>query len=88
MKLHANARTCPNSRRLLVERIEAGWSLAEAAAAAGVSDPPPAKWRARWRAAGARSVLGSQAGSSPHPRVASRGDRCAATVADDCGGDR
>ena len=29
MKLHGNARTCPNSRRLLVERvIEEGWSVA------------------------------------------------------------
>ena len=35
MKLHANARTCPNSRRLIVDRVEAGWSLAEAAEAAG-----------------------------------------------------
>ena len=32
MKLHANARTCPNSRRLMVRRIEeADWSLTEAA---------------------------------------------------------
>ena len=57
MKLHANARTCPNSRRLLVERIEAGWSLAEAAAAAGVSDRTAAKWRARWRAEGVVGLL-------------------------------
>jgi hypothetical protein len=28
MKLHANARTCPNSRKLLVKRIEEeNWSL-------------------------------------------------------------
>jgi hypothetical protein len=28
MRLHANARTCPNSRKLLVQRIEEeGWSL-------------------------------------------------------------
>ena len=33
MKLHANARTCPNSRRLLVERVlDGGWSVREAAA--------------------------------------------------------
>jgi hypothetical protein len=32
MRIHANARTCPNSRRLLVERIEEeGWSLRTAA---------------------------------------------------------
>jgi transposase InsO family protein len=52
MKLHANARTCPNSRRLIVDRVEAGWSLAEAAEAAGVSERTAAKWLARWRAEG------------------------------------
>jgi transposase InsO family protein len=53
MKLHANARTCPNSRRLLVTRIEEeGWSLTEAAAAAGVSERSARKWLARWRAEG------------------------------------
>ncbi len=33
MKLHGNARTCPKSRRLLVERLEGEWSLTEAAEA-------------------------------------------------------
>jgi transposase InsO family protein len=53
MKLHANARTCPNSRRLLVERIEAeGWSLRAAAEAAGLSERSARKWLARWRSEG------------------------------------
>jgi transposase InsO family protein len=53
MKLHANARTCPNSRRLLVARIEdEEWSLGSAAEAAGVSERTAAKWLARWRAEG------------------------------------
>jgi len=52
MKLHANARTCPKSRRLLVDRIEGGWSLTLAAEAAGVSERTAAKWLARWRAEG------------------------------------
>jgi transposase InsO family protein len=52
MKLHANARTCPKSRRLLVERLEGGWSLRSAAEAAGVSERTAAKWRARWRSEG------------------------------------
>ena len=38
MRLHANARTCPRSRRLLVDRVESGWSFAAVAAAAGVSE--------------------------------------------------
>ncbi len=38
MKIHANARTCPKSRRLLVSRVEdEGWTLMEAAEAAGIS---------------------------------------------------
>ena len=57
MKLHANARTCPNSRRLLVERVGAGWSLAEAAAAAGVSERTAAKWLARWRSEGEAGLV-------------------------------
>jgi transposase InsO family protein len=53
MKIHANARTCPNSRRLLARRIEEeGWSLMAAAEAAGVSERTAAKWLGRWRAEG------------------------------------
>jgi len=57
MKLHANARTCPNSRRLLVDRIEGGWSLTAAAEAAAVSERTAAKWLARWRAEGAPGLF-------------------------------
>jgi transposase InsO family protein len=58
MKLHGNARTCPNSRRLLVDRLLVeGWSLAEAAAAAGVSDRTARKWVARFRAEGMAGLL-------------------------------
>ena len=58
MKLHANARTCPNSRRLMVERVVGeGWSLAAAAEAAGVSERTVAKWLARWRVDGALGLL-------------------------------
>jgi transposase InsO family protein len=58
MKLHANARTCPKSRRLLVERLEEGaWSLRSAAEAAGVSERTAAKWLGRWRAEGESGLL-------------------------------
>ena len=58
MRLHANARTCPNSRRLMVRRVEEeGWSLATAAEAAGVSERTAAKWGARWRAEGEAGLL-------------------------------
>jgi transposase InsO family protein len=57
MKLHGNARTCPKSRRLLVDRLEGDWSLTEAAEAAGVSERTAAKWLARWRAEGEEGLL-------------------------------
>jgi transposase InsO family protein len=45
MKLHGNARTCPNSRALIAARvIDDGWSLRSAAEAAGVSEPTARKW--------------------------------------------
>ncbi|HEX6459586.1 MAG TPA: IS481 family transposase [Thermoleophilaceae bacterium] len=65
MKLHGNARTCPNSRRLLVERIESkAWSLATAAAAAGVSERTAWRWLKRWRQEGERGLLDRS--SRPH----------------------
>jgi transposase InsO family protein len=58
MKLHRNARTCPNSRRLLVARItEQGWSVAAAAKAAGVSERTVYRWLARWRQGGADGLV-------------------------------
>jgi transposase InsO family protein len=58
MKLHGNARTCPKSRRLLVERVLArGWSLMEAAEAAGVSERTASKWVARFKAEGEPGLL-------------------------------
>jgi transposase InsO family protein len=53
MKLHGKARTCPHSRLLLCQRVLVeGWSLAQAAEAAGVSERTAAKWVARYRAEG------------------------------------
>ena len=58
MRIHANARTCPNSRKLLVERIEEeGWSLRAAAEAAGISERSARKWLSRWRAEGEGGLL-------------------------------
>jgi transposase InsO family protein len=51
MKLHRNARTCPNSRAVIARRVlEEGWSPRSAAEAAGVSEPTARKWVARARA--------------------------------------
>ena len=58
MKLHANARSCPKSRRLIVKRIEEeSWSLTAAAEAAGVSERTAAKWLVRWRTEGEAGLL-------------------------------
>src|SRR5436309_11810475 len=51
MKLHRNARTCPNSRAVIARRVlEEGWSLTRAAEAAGVSEATARKWVRRARA--------------------------------------
>lgn len=74
MRLHANARTCPNSRRLLVDRVEAGWSVMEAAEAAGITDRTARRWLARWRAEGETGLLdrSSAPRSIPHKTPANR----------------
>jgi transposase InsO family protein len=58
LRLHANARTCPHSRRLAVARVEVeGWTLTAAAEAAGVSVRTISKWRRRWRLEGEAGLL-------------------------------
>src|SRR5579875_360731 len=58
MKLHRNAKLSVKGRELLVERVEqAGWSLTQAAEAAGVSDRTARKWLARHRADGLEGLL-------------------------------
>src|SRR5690348_12871915 len=65
MKLHRNARTCPNSRRLLVERVlQEGWSVTAAAAAAGVSERTVWRWLERFRDEGECGLLDRS--SRPH----------------------
>jgi transposase InsO family protein len=53
MKLHANAPFGPKGRLTMVRRVtEQGWSLMEAAEAAGVSERTCSKWVCRYRAEG------------------------------------
>jgi len=44
MNIHENARTTPASRYLLVQRVGQGWSVAEAAEAAGITGKTARKW--------------------------------------------
>jgi transposase InsO family protein len=65
LKLHANARTCPHSRRLAVDRVELqGWTITAAAEAAGVSVRTVSKWRRRFREQGEQGLLDRC--SAPH----------------------
>jgi transposase InsO family protein len=58
MKLHANARLSVKGRQLLVDRVEvAGWSVMEAAEAAGISDRTARKWLARHRVEGDAGLM-------------------------------
>jgi len=53
MKLHANAALGPKGRATMVRRVvEEGWSLTEAAEAAGVSERTCSKWVHRYRIEG------------------------------------
>ncbi len=75
MKLHRNARTCPNSRRLIGERVcERGWSLARAAEAAGVSERTAWKWVCRYRAGESLEDRSSAPRSIPHRTAEGRVD--------------
>ena len=78
-----NARTCPNSRRLLVRRVlEEGWSLlTEAAEAAGVSARTAGKWVRRYRAEGEAGLLDRSSApaastTSPHRSGSRRSPPC------------
>ena len=69
MKVHANAPLGPKGRETMVLRVlEQGWSRAEAAAAAGVSERTCSKWLARYRVEGAAGLLdrSSAPRSIPH----------------------
>jgi transposase len=69
MKVHANAPLGPKGRLTMVLRVvEQGWSVTEAAAAAGVSDRTCSKWVARFRAGGEAGLMdrSSAPRSIPH----------------------
>src|SRR3954447_1929410 len=69
MKLHANAALSFRQRERMVSRVvEQGWSITEAAEAAGVSDRTCSKWVARYRAEGEAGLVdrSSAPRSVPH----------------------
>src|SRR5262245_18140733 len=64
MNIHSNARSCPNSRAVIVEHIGArAWSE-EQAATMGISMRTGFKWWRRYRAAGTAGLVDRS--SRPH----------------------
>jgi transposase len=58
MKLHANAALGPKGRAVMARRVvEGGWSLTDAAEAAGVSERTCSKWVARYRCEGQAGLI-------------------------------
>ena len=69
MNIHKNARMTVHGRALMVSRIcEERWRVADAAAAAGVSERVAYKWLARYRAGGAAALHDRKPtpGTCPH----------------------
>ena len=65
MTLHPNAKTTPYARRLLVQRVlELGWSMHDAAQAAGLSVRSGWRWVRRWREGGEAALCDRR--STPH----------------------
>jgi transposase InsO family protein len=54
MNVHKNARLTPAGRDLLAQRVDGGWTVRKAAAAAGISTRTAFKWLARHRLGGER----------------------------------
>ena len=61
---HPNARLTVHGRRILVERVESGWTIGRAATAAGVSRQTAGKWVGRYREFGEAGLR--DASSRPH----------------------
>lgn len=69
MNSHKNARMTTLGRVLLVERIEKqGWRVADAAAAAGVSERTAYKWLARHRSGGTAALQDRSSAPGPSAR--------------------
>jgi len=70
MQLHANAKTTPKARALLVDRVVIqAWTYHRAAEAAGVSVRTVAKWVSRFRRNGASGLRDYSSRPRRHPRA-------------------
>ncbi len=69
MNLHRRARTCPESRALLVRRVlEEGWTRQRTAGALGISERTTSKWLRRFRLEGSVGLLDRSSRPRRSPR--------------------
>lgn len=66
---HRNAKLTPAGRLLIVQRLEAGWTQAQAAAAQGVSRSTVSKWWRRYRCEGVAGLQERPSRAKHHPRA-------------------
>ena len=64
MDIHENARTTPHNRMLMIQRLQAGWTVANVAEALGVTPKTVRKWRDRFAGEGAAGL--ADRSSRPH----------------------
>jgi len=81
MDVHENARTTRHSRMLMIERLQAGWSVAEVAQALGVTPKTVRKWRDRFTIEGPTGL--TDRCSRPH-RSPNRLDQAAEAEIEAC----
>ena len=73
MKIHANAKLTPQGRLFLVQRIEKGMTVTEAAASVGVSNRTAYRWLRRYRDEGESGLRDRS--SRPHRSPGKTGDK-------------
>lgn len=72
MNIHENARTTPRSRACLVERVLChGWTVVQAAAAAGISERTAYKWLGRFKQSGVEGLRDASCRARVRPHALS-----------------
>ena len=88
MDVHQNAKTTPHGRRLMIERLAEGWTVARVAAASGVTAKTVGKWQGRHAQEGEAGLADRRRGRDPgapppapvRPAIARRLGRPISTV--------
>jgi transposase InsO family protein len=78
MNIHENARTTPHGRRLMADRLAAGWTVSRVAEAFGVDAKTVRKWRDRHAAEGEVGLVDRS--SRPHRSPTRLAEAASATI--------